>query len=168
MLTTPEIVDRDSLPYIALRRSVPMGAIGEIAPATHDLVLDFVRDAGAEPGAPFIKYNVIDMEGLMELEFGVLLTDAIEPTGEFLVSELPAGRYATVTHTGSYDELYDVTSLLVGWAKERGVAWDSAPEGVGERFVSRVELYLNDPADVAPEQLVTRLDFKVREASTSA
>jgi effector-binding domain-containing protein len=102
------------------------------------------------------------MEGLMELEFGVPITTDIEATGEFFIGELPAGRYATITHTGSYDELYDVTALLVGWAKERGVEWDSEPAGAGERFVSRVETYLNDPGETPEDQLVTRLDFKVR------
>lgn len=75
---------------------------------------------------------------------------------------MPAGRYATVTHTGSYDELYSVTGMFVGWAKERGVEWDSEPDGPGERFVSRLELYLNDPADTPPTELVTRLEFKLR------
>ena len=163
MLTTPTIVDRDSTPYVAVLRRVPMSEIGRISASTHDLVLDFVRQNGGEPGAPLIKYNLVDMEGIMELEFGVLLNSDVTATGEFFVGELPAGRYATITHTGPYDELYDVTGLFVGWAKERGIAWDSEPEGAGERFVSRVETYLNDPADVAEQELVTQLDFKVRD-----
>ena len=163
MLTTPTIVDRDSTPYVAVLRRVPMSEIGRISASTHDLVLDFVRQGGGEPGAPLIKYNLVDMDGIMELEFGVLLNSDVTATGEFFVGELPAGRYATITHTGPYDELYDVTGLFVGWAKERGIAWDSEPEGAGERFVSRVETYLNDPADVAEQELVTQLDFKVRD-----
>lgn len=164
MLTLPTIIDREAQAYVAVRRSIPMAELGSIAAATHDIVIDFVRDtAGVEGGAPFIKYDLIDMEGTMELEFGVPITGSVEPTDEIVLGELPAGRYATVTHTGSYDELYDVTAALVGWAKERGVDWDSQPEGAGERFVSRIESYENDPGEVPESELVTTLYFKVRD-----
>ena len=163
MLTTPTIVDRPAQRYVAVRRSVTMNEFGAMAAATSDLVIAFAKQQTGELAPSLIKYNVVDMAGIMQLEFGVPITSEIEVSGEFFVDELPAGRYATVTHTGPYDELYDVTGLLVGWAKERGVEWDSAPEGNGERFASRLETYLNDPGEVPPEQLVTRLDFKVRD-----
>lgn len=146
-----------------MRRSVTMNELGGMAAATSDLVIEFAKQQTGELAPSIIKYDVIDMEGIMELEFGVPITGDIEVSGEFFIGELPAGRYATVTHTGPYDELYDVTGLLVGWAKERGVKWDSEPEGIGERFASRTETYLNDPGEVPPHELVTRIDVKVRE-----
>jgi len=166
MLTTPTIVDRDAQLYAAVHRTVSLTDLGSIVGPAFDVVADFVRQhSGEDSGPSFIKYTVVDMEGLMQLEFGIPLDTAVEGSGEVFVGELPAGRYATVTHTGSYDDLYDVTGMLVGWAKENGVEWDSAPEGAGERFVSRVEWYLNDPAATPVEQLETRLDFKVRASS---
>jgi len=169
MLTTPQIVDRDAQPYAAVRRSIPMSELGGIVGPSFDLVLGFVRQStDDEPGPPFIRYDLIDMEGVMELEFGIPLSSPVEASGEIVVGELPAGRYATVTHTGSYDELYDVTAILVGWAKERGIEWDSTPEGSGERFVSRIESYLNAPSDVPEDELVTELYVKLRPASTDA
>lgn len=168
MLTTPTIVDREAQRYVAVRRAVSMADFGAMAAETSDLVIAFAKAQTGELAPSFIKYNVIDMDGLLDLEFGVPVTGDLEPSGEFFVGELPAGSYATVTHTGSYDELYDVTAMLVGWAKERGVQWDSAPAGAGERFVSRTETYLNDPGEVPQHELVTRLDIKVREASTAA
>lgn len=167
MLTTPTIVDREPQLYAAVHRTVSMADFGSIIGPSFGAVAEFVAQHSAEDSGPsFIKYTVIDMEGVMELEFGIPIEKRVEGSGEVFVSELPSGRYATVTHTGPYDELYTVTSMLVGWAKENGVEWDSAPEGAGERFVSRIEWYLNDPADTPADQLQTRLDFKVK-ASTA-
>ena len=163
MLTTPQIVDREAQRYVAVRRTVSMNELGDIAAATSDLVIEFAREAGQTSSETFIKYNVIDMEGLMELEFGVPITGDVATSGEFFTGEIPAGRYATVTHTGPYDELYDANAMLVGWAKERELSWDSEPAGAGERFASRLETYLNDPGEVPADSLMTRLDFKVRD-----
>ena len=77
--------------------------------------------------------------------------------GRVLSGILPAGRYATLTHWGHYDRLIDATATLIGWAKLRGLDWDSTPGPDGEHFVSRFELYPNGPMDT-PDPVAEFLD----------
>jgi effector-binding domain-containing protein len=60
---------------------------------------------------------------------------------------LPAGRYATVTHTGHPSELVKVTGALLDWAAEQGLTWDVSPSKDGDRWGARLEFYLTDPAE---------------------
>ncbi len=76
---------------------------------------------------------------------------------------LPAGRYATVTHRGHPDELVDVTTALLDWAAANGLDFDMSPSPEGDRWASRLELLLTNPADVPDmNDWVTQLCFKLR------
>ena len=59
---------------------------------------------------------------------------------------LPAGRYATLTHVGHPSELAGATQALLDWAAGQGLTWDASPGEDGERWGSRLEIYLTDPA----------------------
>jgi effector-binding domain-containing protein len=59
---------------------------------------------------------------------------------------LPAGRYATVMHVGHPSQLAGATKALMDWATAQGLSWDAWPDGGGERWASRLEIYLSDPA----------------------
>ena len=60
---------------------------------------------------------------------------------------LPAGRYATVTHVGHPSELMEVTKALLEWAAAQGLTWDVSAADGGERWGSRLEIYLTDPGE---------------------
>ena len=56
---------------------------------------------------------------------------------------LPAGRYATAVHVGTYDRLVDAHAALQAWATEQGLDLARGPAG----FAVQLESYLTDPAD---------------------
>lgn len=66
---------------------------------------------------------------------------------------LPGGTFACATHTGPYDQISLTAHALVAWCVERG----HTPTGPIR------ELYLNDPAVTAPDQLVTQLLIPLEE-----
>jgi effector-binding domain-containing protein len=73
---------------------------------------------------------------------------------------LPAGRYATVLHTGHPETLESATRELLEWAAERDLEWDAN----GNRWGCRLEEYLSDPAKVPDmNQWQTRLAFRLRD-----
>ena len=76
----------------------------------------------APTGPPFLKYNVIDMVRLLEIETGVPVAAPVdsEGNGEVVVGVLPAGRYATVTHVGHPSELLGVTKALLRLGRRAG------------------------------------------------
>jgi len=70
-----------------------------------------------------------------------------------------------MTYTGSYDGLYDATAMLVGWAKEKELRWDSTKTPTGETFACRLEVHDNNPSiEPDPSRLVTTLLFKLADA----
>jgi hypothetical protein len=130
---SPTIETRTDQPYVAIPVIVRMEDLGSVVPPLTDRVFGWLADRGVTPvGPPFWRYVVVDMNNELELETGV----PVARTGV-----LPAGRYATVVHTGHPDMLVTPTGDLLDWAAERGLEWDSD----GNTWGCRLEEYLSDP-----------------------
>lgn len=165
MLTLPEIVERGPQPYVAVRERVSLGAMKPAVDRALQKLFGWLGANGVEPvGAAFFKYNLIDMGGMLDVEFAVPVAREIDSGGEITAAMLPAGHYAQVKWTGPYDALVDVNAVLVGWAKEKGVRWDTQETPEGDRFAARIEIYENNPAEVEdPKDLVTTVAIKVAD-----
>jgi effector-binding domain-containing protein len=162
MSATPEIETRTEQPYAAIRAKVSMAGIGAFAARTGE-VFGWLGARGLTPaGPPFFKYNVIDMTRELEMETGVPVAAAVDGDDHVVTGVLPAGRYATVTHTGHPSELVDVTGALLDWAEEQGLTWDMSPAEDGDRWGARLEFYLTDPS-VEPDmsKWQTQLAFRL-------
>jgi effector-binding domain-containing protein len=167
MAAQPEIVQRTEQPYAAIRALVTMHMLGEVVPGLHPKVRRWLSSQGVQPaGQPFYRYNVIDMDRELEVEAGfpvaVPVTGENQVTGEdqVLAAVLPAGRYATLWHTGHPDGLPGATSTLLDWAAAQGLAWDVTSTPDGERWGCRLEIYHDEPGqDMAEWQ--TELAFKL-------
>ncbi|GAA4599724.1 GyrI-like domain-containing protein [Planotetraspora phitsanulokensis] len=159
----PTVVARADQPYVAIRGRVSMDTIGEIADRFPE-IFGWLDSRGIAPaGAPFFRFNVIDMDHSLEMEAGVPVTDDVQGDGVILSGVLPAGRYVSVTHVGHPDDLMDLTAEVLRWAAERDLRWDMSPTPEGDRWGCRLELYKTDPA-VEPDmdkwetELAFRLD----------
>jgi hypothetical protein len=131
MPAAPRIVERAEQPYVAVSGRVTMQTIGAIADRLPE-VFAWLGARGLEPaGAPFFKYDLIDMERQLEVQAGVL----------------PAGTYASLTHVGHPDELVEATTALLDWAAQQGLAWDMNETPEGQRWGCRLEVYKTDPAE---------------------
>jgi len=147
MLVAPEIETRTEQPYVALRARVPMSGIPAFAVRTGE-VFGWLGARGLTPaGPPFLKFNVIDMARELEMENGVPVAAPVNGDDLVVAGVLPAGRYATVTHTGHPSELVEVTGALLDWGAEQGLTWDVSPSEDGDRWGARLEFYLTDPAE---------------------
>jgi effector-binding domain-containing protein len=145
MSQTPEIVTRSEQPYVAIRARVSMAELGGLGERLGE-VFGWLGARGLAPaGAPFFKYNVIDMARELELEAGVPVATAVDGDDHMVSGVLPAGRYATLTHVGHPSELAQVTGALLDWAAGQGLRWDMSPADGGERWACRLETYLTDP-----------------------
>jgi DNA gyrase inhibitor GyrI len=145
--TEPTIVTRTEQPYVAIRRTVTMNTFGDVADRMPGL-FGWLGARGVEPaGAPFFKYNLIDMASDMQVEAGIPLAVPMAVDGEVISGVLPAGRYATLTHVGHPHELVEVTAGLLAWAAEQGLEWDMAETPRGQRWACRLELLNTNPAD---------------------
>ncbi|MCX5514167.1 GyrI-like domain-containing protein [Kaistia algarum] len=167
MLTLPKIVERQAEPFIALRTHVAMDEIDKRAPDLIKALYDGLALRSIERAGPlFFKYNVIDMERELEIDIGVTLSSSTDIAG-FITGMLPAGRYASLTYFGPFDDLYEVTAIMVGWARQRGLRFDVRETPLGDAFSSRLEIYKTDPA-LEPDnsKWETELAFRLEDPSS--
>jgi effector-binding domain-containing protein len=101
----------------------------------------------ATAGAPFWKYNVIDMERQLEVEVGFPVAVPVAGDDRVLAGVLSAGKYATVLHIGHPDSLVDATRAPLDWAASQGLTWDVTETEEGDRWGARLEIYGTDPAE---------------------
>ncbi len=100
MQIEPRIVARAGQPYVAVRRQVTMDTIATAADLIPGL-FGWLAARGIPPaGAPFLKYNVIDMARRLEVEAGVPVAAPVDGDDEVLAGTLPAGRYVSVAYLG--------------------------------------------------------------------
>lgn len=153
------VEERAEQPYVAIRAAVPMRELGSMLPPLMPEVLAWSLDHGRPPaGPPFWKYDVIDMDGELEIEVGVPVAEPVQADGRIVAGVLPAGKYATTIYVGHPSGLYEATSDLLAWAEREGLAWDVD----GQRWGCRLEEYLSDPAEVPDmNDWQTRLAFRL-------
>ena len=164
MSTKPGIVERAEQPYVAIRGLVTMQTIGAVADRFPE-IFGWLAARGVVPaGAPFLEYNLIDMERQLEIEAGIPVVAAVDGDDQILFGVLPAGRYATVTHVGRFDGLIDVTAALLGWAAKQGLEWDMSETDHDQRWGCRLEVYKTDPSEEPDmDKWETELAFRLAD-----
>jgi effector-binding domain-containing protein len=164
-MSTPIVAERPAQPYVAIRAQATMPTMAGILVPLGPQVYAWLGERNIPPaGPPFWKYNVIDMERLLEVEVGVPIAAPADGDERVLAGVLPAGRYATLRHTGHPDELLGVTASLHEWAGREGLTWDVTETPDGERWAARLEIYETDPA-VEPDMTkwTTQLAFRLAD-----
>jgi effector-binding domain-containing protein len=164
MLSEPEIVERGEQPYAGVGTAAR--DIGAAFPRLLAELAAGLERLGVTPtGPPFVRYVVIDMEADLQIELGMVVAESI-PDGEGLIAGvIPAGRYASVIHTGHYDGLVDANAALQIWAEREGLRWAVLETPVGDRWDARLEIYLTDPqAEPDPARWRTEITYLLAEA----
>jgi len=117
-------------------------------------------------GPPLIRYFVVDYNtGDVDVHIGFPVETTRLPASPEKVrpGDLPAGRYAVVTHAGSYETLVDTTRALLEWAKAEHIEWANAEDDNVTRWVSRVEHYVvAPPEETDPAKWRTDITILIR------
>jgi effector-binding domain-containing protein len=164
--TEPKIEHRTAQNYVGIRTQVSMDELGSgIIPQLHDEVMGWLKSQAMEPsGAPFIRYHVINMPGMLDVEMGWPVAPAISGGDRVIAGTIPAGRYASVLYTGDYSGLMEANRVLIGWAEENAIEWDAWDDPNGHAFRSRLETYITDPGDEPdPNKWETEVAIKVAD-----
>lgn len=86
------------------------------------------RQKIAEDGPYYLRFRVIDMEGVMGISVGVPVKGKIGPTERFSPFLLPKGNYACLRYVGHG---LVANKMLLNWIKEQNLKmdrWDD-PQG---------------------------------------
>lgn len=119
-------------------------------------VCQFAVERGVQiPGRPiFVCHEMTveeskkaDEEGNADVEVAVPVFGKVEGTDEIKCYELPGGKMAKIVHKGPYQECEPTYKKLFAWLEQSG-----------KRIVGPTrEVYLNDPREVPPEELLTEI-----------
>jgi effector-binding domain-containing protein len=86
-------------------------------------------------------------EGTADVEIAVPVDRKIDDAGEIRCYELPGGTMAKIVHQGPYEECTATYERLFAWIGAQG-----------KRIAGPIrEIYLNDPREVAPEEILTEV-----------
>jgi effector-binding domain-containing protein len=165
MTNEPRVAERPPTPYVGVTRTVTMATMAEIADQIPHVVERALALDLAPGGAPFLRYDVIDMARELVVEAGFpLAADVPAGTalGDLEAGVLPGGRYATVVHVGAPATLVDATGALLRWADDAGLTFDVHEDDRGDVWGCRLESYLTDPRDEPdPDRWETELAFRL-------
>jgi effector-binding domain-containing protein len=115
----PRIEERAAQHYAGIQATVPMDGISAAVDEAFPELFGWLAGTGTAPaGPPFIRFLVIDMEALLQLELGVPVAAPMTETGRIRPGILPAGRYVVLRHIGNYDGLIDANAALQQWAQD--------------------------------------------------
>ncbi len=139
----PTVVTRPEIPYVGIRVVTPFrGMLG----VRDELLAELFGRAGQSDldvvGYGFLRLHVVDMQGDMDIEVGLVTRERSECAGRVCAGVLPAGRYATLVYTGVGT---GANRALIEWAGASGLEFDRREMPEGDWFACRYEAYLTDP-----------------------
>jgi effector-binding domain-containing protein len=129
MTDEPSVIEVAARRILASQRRVRWDEIGQAAMPALDQVWAAIRERGIEGyGHNLFVYRNIGSEGA-DASFGVEVPASVEPSGDLVITESPAGRAATLTHWGAYDGLAEANRRLLDWCAAQqhqlsGVSWE--------------------------------------------
>ncbi|MDV2481347.1 MerR family transcriptional regulator [Methanoculleus sp. Wushi-C6] len=161
-ITEPVIKEIPSLRALSRRER---GVYQEAIPRLIGELCAYVYPAdGRQPAARvagpimFVCHDEEYRETDADIEVAIPITGSVNLDGSAIeVRTLPGGRFVSVLHTGPYGGVGKAYERLFAYMGEHGLA----PAGPSR------ELYLNDPAEVPEDELMTEVQFPVTDLPLS-
>ena len=116
-------------------------------------IMGYLASRGVQPsGMPFAMYYNMDMHNL-DVEMGLPVAEPLEGQGRIGPGTLPGGKAVVEMHVGPYEKLEETYRKVMDYIEREGLQTESY----------MYESYLNDPGEVAPEELKTEIVFPIKE-----
>lgn len=148
-----ELKELVSQPAVTIRVRAAVQELGGVFEKGYKEITGYMDEMKVFPdGPPFAIYYNMDMQNL-DVEFGFPVMKKLPDRGEIKGSETIAGKAATCIHKGSYKDLGLTYDKLMKWIDENGY---KAKE-------MACEIYLSDPENTKPEDLVTEVCLLIKE-----
>jgi hypothetical protein len=164
MITVPKLEDRHQQQYAGIRTRTGMKDLPNVIPELLGDTFAWLGAHGVSPaGPPFIRYHVIDMAAMLDVEIGIPVANALAGDGRVSAGVLPAGRYATLVYTGVRNGIA-ANSALLDWGARQELVWDRWVTEHGDAFGARLETFLTDPGN-EPDPTKWETEVAIRVAS---
>src|ERR1700723_3869702 len=143
IIEPPRVEQRPAKTYLGIRVVTPFRGMLRVRDELLAELYLWLASHDIEPTGPFfLRLHVIDMEGPMDLEVGVITTTELEGDDRVRSGALPAGGYATLTYV---DHARRANKALIEGAPTRGVLLDRGDDPGGAPSPCRYEAYITDP-----------------------
>jgi effector-binding domain-containing protein len=154
-LLSTEVTIKATAPVIALthRTDTTYPGIFEDIPAGFETVIKVLEKAGVDPvGPPFTRYHrVPDADTSGNIEMCIPVATVVQGRDGIEIVEIDAHVSASIIHRGSYEDMGKSYNTVAAWIHERG-----------HRIIGpHREVYLNSPADVDEDDLLTEVLFPI-------
>lgn len=147
-----EVAEPAPRPALAVRTRTPVAAIGQVMGQALGRVYQYILEIGAQPGdCAFSVYYNMDMNDL-DVDIGFVLTEPAPGRGEVHALEIPGGKQVSCMYKGPYDRMEAAYAAMTEWMVANGYT----PTGQAHEF------YYNDPSQVPPSELMTKIMFPVQ------
>lgn len=151
MSYTCSTIQQAEQPTLVVRTRAAIERLPEALGAAWGAIMAYAGPRSAPSGPPFVAYHNADMQDL-DLEIGLPFANPLEGEGEVEAGTIPASLAVETIHVGPYDDIGAAYEALRAWMKENG----RVPAGPA------YEHYVDDPDDVAPDELRTRIVWPIR------
>jgi len=161
MFTEPKISLRDEQPYMGIRVKTPFKGMFAVVDKLLKELRTWVKAHGIADEGPFLlRYHVIDMAGIMDIEVGFIVGKPLGGDERVKPGVLPKGRYAQLTYT--HYALRAIKALL-GWIKANHIQVDRWNNPEGDAFACRYEAYLTDYR-IEPQKKAWEIELAIKLA----
>lgn len=141
--TEPKIEHQPEKIYMGIRTQTPYSGMFKEIDKLRKTLETWFKAKGLVASEPsFLRYHCIDMQGEMDLEYGIPVRESLESDGAIKVGTIPAGRYVSIIYTGGG---YQGNKSLVEWIKKNDIPIDRWDSEKGDNFAARYEQYLTNP-----------------------
>jgi len=148
------VVDQGVQPALSIRTRAPVQELPQVMGKAFGAIAQYLRELGEQPaGPPYAAYYNMDMQDL-DVEIGFPVSRMLSGRDDIGASEILGGKAATCVYVGPYGEIGPAYQALSEWMKEHG------HQATGVAY----EVYLNDPAQTPPQELLTRILFPLESA----
>jgi effector-binding domain-containing protein len=139
----PKIVSKPACHYVGIRVVTPFRGMFAVRDKLMEELHAWLDERDThDRGHTFFRLHVIDMEGPMDIELGVITKEPVTGDDRVHADVLPAGDYASLTYV---NHARRANRMLLEWVRDNGIKLDRWDEPAGDHFACRYEAYLTDP-----------------------
>lgn len=147
-----EIVELPAQAVLGLRRRGPYSQVPEMLMEVFAVIVEKGAIPAGPPVSIYRQTSIAEVEqavadGNAELEVAFPVANRVKPVGSVEYYELPGGRFAKILHRGPYEGCAPTYERLFAGLAGRGLTITGPIR----------EYYLNDPSEVAPEEILTEI-----------
>ena len=148
-----KLVELEPQPVLGVEAQIAPPQLGEALGQILPKVFQYIHEQGQEmAGRPFLRY--LNMGDQFHIDAGIPTVQPVSGKGDILSKTLPGGRSATTLHLGSYETVGEAWNALFAWCDEQNLL-----TGMGGPGMGGWDVYENDPTEVSPEEVKTRLYY---------